>query len=111
MGIRGILNFLRADLWRIRLRDEPRRRSFLLRQLRVIMLSLRGFDEDKCILRASALTFFTLMSIVPVLAMAFGIAKGFGFQEALEDKILAMVGTQAPTQVEEVIEGEVPEEA
>jgi len=33
--------------------------------------------------RASALTFYSLLSIVPVLAMAFGIAKGFGFQEAL----------------------------
>ena len=37
--------------------------------------------------RASALTFYTLMSIVPVLAMAFGIAKGFGFQEALERQL------------------------
>ncbi|MFT5388112.1 MAG: membrane protein, partial [Candidatus Omnitrophota bacterium] len=39
-------------------------------------------------LRASALTFFSLLSIVPVVAMAFGIAKGFGFENLLEEKLL-----------------------
>jgi membrane protein len=97
--IEKALNYLRADIWRVRLRDMPRRRSFLIRQVRVVLLALRGFDEDKCRLRASGLTFYTLMSIVPVVAMAFGIAKGFGFQDALEQKITSMVrrGESAPS--------------
>jgi membrane protein len=55
--------------------------------LRVFILSIRGFDEDKCQLRASALTFYSLISIVPVAAMAFGIAKGFGFEKILESQL------------------------
>jgi membrane protein len=51
-------------------------------------LALRGFYEDKCYLRASALTFYSLLSIVPVVAMAFGIAKGFGFQKVLQEQLL-----------------------
>ena len=39
-------------------------------------------------LRASALTFYSLLSIVPVFAMAFGVAKGFGFQNAFERELL-----------------------
>jgi membrane protein len=39
-------------------------------------------------LRASAMTFYTLLSIVPVIAMAFGIAKGFGIQKTLEVRLL-----------------------
>ena len=39
------------------------------------MVSLRSFGEDKYELRASALTFYSLLSIVPVVAMAFGVAK------------------------------------
>jgi membrane protein len=50
-------------------------------------LSLREFNRDKCTLHASALTFYTLLSIVPLLAMAFGIAKGFGLAELLEKTI------------------------
>jgi membrane protein len=49
---------------------------------------IRGFDEDKCRLRASALTFYSLLSVIPVAAMAFGIAKGFGFARLLEKEIL-----------------------
>jgi len=55
---------------------------------KVMVFALRGFREDRCDLRASALTLFTLLSIVPVMAMAFGIAKGFGFREILEKQVL-----------------------
>jgi len=37
--------------------------------------------------RASALTYYSLLAIVPVLAMAFGLAKGFGLEKALEKMI------------------------
>lgn len=83
-----ILHFITTDIWRIRLRDFPQSKSFLIRQLRIVLLALRGFDEDKCNLKASALTFYSLLSIVPVIAMVFGIAKGFGFQDVLQKDLL-----------------------
>ncbi len=85
--ISKFLTYIQVDIWRIKSHNLSKRRSLLLRQLRIFVLALRGFDEDKCALRASALTFSTLMSIVPLVAMAFGIAKGFGFENVLE-KIL-----------------------
>ncbi|MBN2033207.1 MAG: YihY/virulence factor BrkB family protein, partial [Deltaproteobacteria bacterium] len=81
------LRFLRDEVWRIRIREQPRRTYLLLRTLRIILLAFRGFREDKCPLRASALTFFSFLSVVPVVAMAFGIAKGFGFDKNLETLI------------------------
>lgn len=80
-------DFVRRDVWRIRRKKLPPGKSFFLNLLRVLILSIRGFDEDKCQLRASALTFFSLISIVPVAAMAFGIAKGFGFEKMLESQL------------------------
>jgi membrane protein len=53
----------------------------------MIILAFRGFDEDRCLLRASSLTFYTLLSIVPVVAMFFGVAKGFGFERLLEKQL------------------------
>jgi membrane protein len=86
--IARIIDFITTDIWRIRLRDTPPSKSFFLKQLRIILLAVRGFDEDRCQLRASALTFYSLLSIVPVIAILFGIAKGFGFQEVLEKELL-----------------------
>lgn len=58
---------------------------FLFKQLRIIILAGRGFSNDKVQLRASALTFYTLLSIIPIAAIAFAIAKGFGLDQTLTD--------------------------
>jgi len=81
------IQFLKADIWRIRTSKLSTQKSFWIRQLRIILLAIRGFGEDKCQLRASALTFYSLLSVVPVVAMAFGIAKGFGFERLLERQL------------------------
>ena len=83
-----IMKFLTTDIWRLHLKNYPRKKSFFIRQLRIVVLAIRGYAEDKCKFRASALTFFSLLSIVPVIAMMFGIAKGFGLQEKVEAQIV-----------------------
>lgn len=69
------------------------------RFIKVIVYAVKEFRADRCDLRASSLTLFTLLSIVPVMAMAFGIAKGFGFKEFLEKRVLELFAGQ-----EEVIQ-------
>ncbi len=76
--------FLQHDIWEGRGADHEDPPSFVRRVLRIVVLVARGFWEDKLQLRASALTYYTLLSIVPILALAFGIAKGFGLESALE---------------------------
>ena len=84
-----LINFITTDIWRIPLRELPKTKSFFIKQLRIILLALRGFSENKVQLRASALTFYSLLSIVPVVAMIFGFAKGFGFQDKLEQELIS----------------------
>ncbi len=86
--ISKIINFIKIDIWRIRLKNVHPAKSFFIKLLRIVLLSVRGFDENKCQLRASALTYYSLLSIVPVVAMAFGIAKGFGFDKMLKNQLL-----------------------
>jgi membrane protein len=83
-----IIRFITVDIWRLQIAGFSRKKSILIRQLRIIILALRGFDEDRCFLRASSLTFYFLFSIVPLLAMVFGIAKGFGIEKVLEEQIM-----------------------
>jgi membrane protein len=81
--------FLKTDIWRLRTDKLPRRQSFAITQLRIFLLAVRRFVEDKCALRASALTFYSLLSIVPVVALAFAVAKGFGVEKILAEKLMA----------------------
>jgi len=45
-------------------------------------------------LRASALTFYSLLSIVPIIALAFGISKGFGLEARLREQIEKNLSSQ-----------------
>jgi len=83
-----IARFVQTDIWRIRRRDLPTNKATWVNLIRILILSIRGFDKHQCLFRASALTFYSLLSIVPILAMAFGLAKGFGFERTLETQLL-----------------------
>ena len=83
-----IIHFITTDIWRIRIDSLTLSKALFIKPLRVVILAVRGFEEDKCSLKASALTFYTLLSIVPVVAMAFGIAKGFGFEAKLQQQLM-----------------------
>jgi membrane protein len=80
--------FVTHDLWMLPLDRMPRAKSFLYRNLRILVIAGRGFKENDCRMRASALTYYSLMAIVPVLALAFAIAKGFGHDHWLQTFIM-----------------------
>lgn len=86
--------FLGEDMWRIRLKELPRNKSVILRCFKVVVLAIKGFVNDKCELWASALTFYSLLSLVPICAMLFGIAKGFGYDQTLKTQLYARFAGQ-----------------
>jgi membrane protein len=85
--IRDTLAFLKRDLWHLDKKDLSPPWSYLLKPLRIVVLAAQDFVSDRCMLRASALTFYSLLSVVPVAAMALGIAQGFGLEERLAKHI------------------------
>ena len=86
--ISKIIRFFEEDIWRIRLKDLPPVKVYPIRYLRVTVLAFRRFYDDQCSHKASALTYYSLLSVVPVLAMVFGIAKGFGLQKMIEKQVM-----------------------
>ncbi|MCK5168943.1 MAG: YihY/virulence factor BrkB family protein, partial [Bacteroidales bacterium] len=81
--LQKVLDFIKKDVWRISLRNMPKYKVILYKQLRILLLAFRGYDEDKVSLRSSALTFYSMLSVVPVAAMAFGISKMVGIDKHL----------------------------
>lgn len=89
-----IVQFLNTGIWRLQAHKLAPRQSFWIRQLRIILLAVRRFNVDRCELRASALTFYSLLSIVPVVALAFAVAKGFGVEKILGEQLMAKMQGQ-----------------
>lgn len=93
--LESIVAFLDTGLWFLRESDLPRSRAFFVRALKILVLAVRGYRRDRCAIRASALTFYSTLSVVPVIAVFFGIAKGFGLDRKLQAQLLAKFQGQA----------------
>lgn len=80
--------FLAYDFWNIPFDLQKPFKSHLIKWIRISVAAGHSFVQDDCYAKASALTYYSLLSIVPVLAVAFGIAKGFGFEKHLESQVV-----------------------
>lgn len=83
-----ITRYLNIDIWNISLRNVSGFKFFYITFLRAVVLTAKGFQEKQCSPKASALTFYTLLSIVPLAAMIFAIAKGFGLEAMLQRQLM-----------------------
>lgn len=92
-----IKHFFKEELWLLQEQSMSRLSSMTLKALKITLLSVQSFYRDLCPLRASALTLYSLLSIVPVIALLFGIAKGFGFEKILEQRLMEQVPNQETT--------------
>jgi membrane protein len=90
---------LNDAIWHTPLSELSRRKTFLIKQVRILFIAGRSSLKDNVELRASALTFYTLLSIIPIVAIAFAIAKGFGLDQNLEDIIRNSKDFQSYSQI------------
>ena len=81
-------------IWQTRRGERPAVQWLPIRLVRTALLSVNHFNRHGGALRASALTFYSLLSLVPVAAMVFGIAKGFGFEKRLQQELLEKFAAQ-----------------
>lgn len=92
---------IRQAIWQkashvIRLLADSIRSSkpYWVRQGRIIYLLYKGIKRDNIYIKASALTFFSILSVIPLVALAFGIAKGFGLHDEMRAQIIMQFHNQ-----------------
>ena len=84
MTIHDVTDFFRTGIWRLS-RDEMSPVEYLLvGVVKKVMLAIRFFTARRVMTRAAALTYSTLLAIVPILAVVFAIARGFGYSKYIE---------------------------
>lgn len=80
--------FVMYDVWRKEAKDMSGIAKFLLAPIKVLYMTISSFIEDNLASKASSLTYSTVLSIVPMLAVLIGIAKGFGLQNIIRDALI-----------------------
>jgi membrane protein len=99
---RRLCLFVGRDIWRTDLATASRLGVIGIYPLRVILIVVRGFwFEHQGLLRASALTYSTLLSLVPIMAFALAFLKGLGVHNLLEPFLIdrGVIGSEETVQM------------
>lgn len=88
--ISRIIDFLQNGIWKIDIEKYPAVKAWPLRILRIAIMAAIRFRKDDCERSASVLTYYSLLNIVPLLAVLFAIAKGFGLEKLIVRQITRM---------------------
>ena len=96
------LTFLADDLWHLELSGLTFARRQVFKVLRIICLTFQGFKRDELTLRASGLTFWTLLSLAPLLAFVFTVFKGMGRDKEMVARFEETIA-EMPSQVQDLL--------
>lgn len=95
--VRQIVKFLTHDMWHLTNEDIKGGYRFFVNIVKALYLSLRFFFVDRIMEKASALTYYTLLAIVPVLAVVLAIANGFHLTDLIQRAIVDMMSGHEET--------------
>lgn len=73
---------------------QDSRRNWRVKIIRVLNLSVKSFLNADLQSMACAMTYRTLLAIVPAMALLFAIGRGFGLQTMLEEELFKLLPSQ-----------------
>lgn len=83
---RRIRLFLTREVWDVELSVLPLWKRIPFKFVRILLLVFKGFRHDECVLHASSLTFMTLLSFIPTLALAISVVRAVSYDDSLRDR-------------------------
>lgn len=95
--ISDIWKFVTYDIWRITENEVTKTKFSIYNIIKTVYLCINRFTTDRLANKASALTYSTLLAIVPMLAILFAIARGFGFSSLMEQQLRSGFGGSPET--------------
>ena len=85
-----IITFFTTGIWQIPLEGLPFIKAYSIRCLRIVIVAVRKFIQHDSPRTATVLTYYSLLNIVPLFAVIFAMAKGFGLKKFVVKQIAEM---------------------
>lgn len=82
--IARIVHFFKVGIWHVKRQDVPAWKYFVYSAAKKLLLAVERATTKRMMNAASALTYSTLLAIVPILAVVFAVARGFGYNKYME---------------------------
>lgn len=101
--ISKIVDFYKVGIWQVSAKDVGSLHLFALEAAKKVILAVRFFTAKRVVSEAAALTYSTLLAFVPIMAVVFAIARGFGYNKYIEQWFRSAL--QSQPQAADVIVG------
>ena len=94
--IRIFVKFVTKDIWALDFSELSDARKHLVRNLQALILTARGFGRERVGREAIALSQFTMLAFVPMVAVILFITSGFGIDRILADSLAESFPSSMP---------------
>lgn len=84
--------FFSEDIWAMEMEELSKARARFIKYVKVLIITVKTFTQQKVGPRATALSYISMMAIVPIMAIVFGITGGFGLGDKLKEFMYANFG-------------------
>ena len=98
-----IIDFLKVGIWHVKRENVKPWLYFFYGIVKKLLLAIECATTKRMVNSASALTYSTLLAIVPIMAVVFAIARGFGYNKYIEEWFREALASQP--QAAEIIIG------
>ena len=85
----SLKDFFKDDIWTLDLEEFSKAKARFIKYLKVMMITIKTFANERIGFQAVALSFFSTMSVVPFIAIVFAITGGLGLAEQLKEFLYA----------------------
>ncbi|NMA73250.1 MAG: YihY/virulence factor BrkB family protein [Bacteroidales bacterium] len=90
--IKKLWKFISYDIWRITESEVSKRTFSLYNIIKTTYITIEKFSGQRINSKAAALTYNTLLALIPILALLFAIARGFGFVNIIQSQLFENLG-------------------
>ena len=82
-------NFFKDDIWTLDMEELSKAKARFVKYVRVMMITIKTFANERIGFQAVALSFFSTMSVVPFIAIMLAITGGLGLADKLKELLYA----------------------
>ena len=96
-------NFFREDIWQLELEELSRAKARFIKYIKVLIITIKTYNQQKIGPQAVALSFFSVMAVVPFMAIVFAITGGLGLSDWLKELVYSNFTEGSTQQIIETV--------
>ena len=96
-------NFFLEEIWNLEMEELSKAKARFVKYVKVLIITLKTFAQQKIGPQAVALSYFSVMAVVPIMALIFAVTGGLGFADRLKELVYSYFTGGTGQQVVDIV--------